>query len=185
MTSLKFGSLFLALSCAVAQAQSVNLAQKSVDAPLAISNFKLAPGDQYILMDAQNRSSKTIEAFGLIAMRIDENGVPVFKTTRLMLASLFPGEKGLQPREPVHQEKIRIPFGKSQKLEIPHYEVSVDYVLFSDGTTWGPDTMNFARDVAQMRNGASMYRGQLNRLSQQGSDAVIRDIKKSTTAPPK
>jgi len=55
--------------------------------------------------------------------------------------------------------------------------LSVDYLEFTDNTSWGPDTANTRERLAGMRQGARSARRHLTRLLRtSGSDSVIKAI---------
>jgi hypothetical protein len=101
--------------------------------------------------------------------------------------TLRPGGSPLAPGVRATAE-VSIP--TQSGVELPMTETQVDYLLFSDGTSWGPDAAHLSLQIKGTRSGwAKAYRHLNATLTQQGKDAVVGEIQgytalKSTPAKP-
>jgi hypothetical protein len=134
------------------------------DAPIRISLGKVvsdnpsAPAFEYSIV---NVSHKPIRAH---ALRIDDG-----LRGSLLSILTFPLQSG-QTQPGTYGDKTSSPPPKG-------IEMSVDFVEFVDGTTWGPDTTNAAERVAGHYAGRRAERDRLLKLLEEGgTQAVISAI---------
>jgi hypothetical protein len=134
------------------------------DAPIRISLGKVvsdnpsAPAFEYSIV---NVSDKPIRAH---ALRIDDG-----MRGSLLSILTFPLQSG-QTQPGTYGDKTFSPPPKG-------IEMSVDFVEFVDGTTWGPDTTNAAERVAGHYAGRRAERDRLLKLLEEGgTQAVISAI---------
>jgi hypothetical protein len=60
----------------------------------------------------------------------------------------------------------------------PDTQISVDYVLFVDGSGWGPDTTHHSLELQGVIRGSKLVRAILKRkLQTEGPEAVLEALK--------
>jgi hypothetical protein len=110
----------------------------------------------------QNQSNKIIRCYSLIAENLD-NGV-----MRTEFVNLSGSRASLQPTQVVpdkltftdHAERLRL---------------AIDFVEFSDGTTWGPDNRNSRDRLDGMRMGARTEKQRLKSILKANGPAAVFD----------
>jgi len=122
-----------------------------------------------------NKSSQEIVAHTIVVDLFDSSGKPAgrLSTNAIMnlatnsknsTSSLAPGATGGTTRFPLPTESNGTPVT---------YKVSIDYVLFKDGSTWGPDTAKQSLAIMGTQQGWRQSRAQLKRLmAERGIQAV-------------
>ena len=141
------------------------------DSPLLLttSHRWATPGreilDLYVMV--KNRDTKSIRAY---ATRIDFEGRP--------LSEACPVENIYSPGKVMKQEDGD---GKSRFVATknnPVLQVSVDYVEFVDGSSWGPDTCQTVEYLAGERAGGdAAIKWFKNLIKEKGTEAVVEIIR--------
>ena len=150
------------------QAPSITIT--SPQAPLQILSTWVAnatPRDFRLVLQVQNQSGKGIRAFAInsqIATSRSQNGHSQFQN--LTQRSLV-----WQPTE------IRsIEVSDSLDDQIRSVRLTVDFVEFTDGSTWGPDSENSRDLLAGEREGARFEKQRLRKLMEtKGAEALVTD----------
>ena len=140
---------------------SQNVSVSSQDGcPVRISNIHIQEfgKERGVSLEAQNVSSKAIEAIGVRATKTRASASGA-SAGGLLLTSLVNGERSIQPNQ---SAPATIQFGyTTADSDRDSISVSVDYVQFRDGTRWGPDTLKYSDSVYQIRMGAQSYKNEL------------------------
>lgn len=155
-------------SGALTQSSKLNI-EKQPDSPLQISSFQIDLTYSELSSDVTlmltSRSVKPIRAF-TIATSVEE------EKTGAVLITTNSDEQMWQFNE-IKSIKIR----KGRDEIINGVKLSIDFVEFSDGTTWGPDSFNSADDLAGERVG---LRSSVQSLSEilrtKGLSGVINNV---------
>jgi hypothetical protein len=163
------------------------LQQSSSSPPLVISNVVTsgAGTDMRITYDLANTSGKAIRAYVIAIDYTHATGAPGgrFSLTGIRGMLAPPQPDSLQAGEVVHQTVRHIPL-ESDGTPLG-FKLSVDYVLFTDGSWWGPDTLKESRQVLGTLSGHDQALFVLKDiLDQQGPDAVADYLKNFTPLAP-
>ncbi|MDT4896248.1 MAG: hypothetical protein QOH25_1325 [Acidobacteriota bacterium] len=158
-----FGDTHLSL-----QSPMVSVAAQA-DVPLHITiesvdaSNPLAPQVNYAV---QNTSGKPIRAYTVLEETATNSSRGKFST----VTNLTSTEQILQP-----QLSSRETFGGQSFTEpLLSLTLSIDFVEFGDGTTWGHDTQQSAENIAGQRAGGRATLKKLRELfTQQGADDVV------------
>lgn len=155
------------------------------DAPIVISSPRVVYADsQYaeFVYDLTNTSTKAVRAYAIRQQVYPQKGAASsFLFENLPLSGHPPfGPKALT----TSSDTSDIEPGKEQRVVL-----SVDYVEFVDGTTWGQDLGNFAETSAGQRAAAALITARLQQVNQSsGRQDVLKliedaraDSKPSTT----
>jgi hypothetical protein len=157
---------------------SVCGAQQSAKPPLVISN--VSQQGATVSFDLTNASRKPIRADVIACTLRGETPHSAVLTVQqtsiyglgpdLLVAPAF--DVGLTH----HEQFGGIPGSRSGKAH--SCSLSVDYVLFTDGTEWGPDTRNSSRAIRGVIAGYNRaVLGLQRKLQQNGADAVLQYIR--------
>jgi len=125
-----------------------------------------------------NVSGKDVKAFTVSIEAVDRRGQRLCSRSKTLIRGLGPGTAEVyKAGEVVHQDFRRIFAGVS---DVGAWDGKLDYVLFADGSHWGPDNLKTSIEIAGMFHGRFAALDALKRmLSQQGPDAVITYLKGS------
>jgi len=142
------------------------------DAPLEVLSTWIEsskPKDFRFVGQFQNKSGKGIRAYGIKSQTVtskQQNGHLQFMNLRWSIWQ---------------STEIRtIEFADSQEDQISTVRLTVDFVEFTDGTTWGSDSLNSRDMLAGQREGAKVERQRLRALLQaKGDEALVNDLQKS------
>jgi hypothetical protein len=119
---------------------------------------------------ARNVSSKDVSAY--VALMPNDAG-PCCLTRTTVLATAKPPRDRLRPGET--REDPPVP--AAAMAAKPALRATVDYVLFADGSSWGPDTQHQSGSVRGLIQGTRATLARLKRiLDTQGSGAVIKAL---------
>lgn len=121
------------ITCVCGALLSLWLPAAPLETPVSISNEMVAthPRGYELSFDVMNKSGKSISAYVVLVDLLDE-GKHVISTISIDMIS-DPGREFL-PNATRHSKGIIRP------EKAGSHQVRVDYVKFSDGTSWGPDT---------------------------------------------
>ncbi len=180
--AIRFIILLIAVSGASsAQANQPDEQQQPITIS-AVSISKAAAGKPSKLsFYLTNRSSKVIDAYALRVGILDASGRPVSHLARAAAKKLLPAsdQKGHAPDE-TWEGHFDLPLVLRQNISVADVKISVDYIFFDDGSTWGPDIARQSVRIAGMREGALMERDRLRKLLKRaGIDAVRADLNRS------
>jgi hypothetical protein len=156
----------------------LSCAQNPAKPPLVISSISQQAGT--VSFDLTNASQKPIRA-DVIACTLGA-GKPHAAVLTLQQTSIY----GLGPDLLVapgfdaglthHEQFGGIP--RSAGGQIRSCSLSVDYVLFKDGTGWGPDARNSSRAIRGVIAGYNRaILGLQRKLQQSGADAVLQYVR--------
>jgi hypothetical protein len=85
---------------------------------------------------------------------------------------------GLKTGDSQHTSRLRVVFAPNKQV-IKDYRISVDYVLFKDGSTWGPDAMKTSLKIAGILKGWQLSNSHLKEVMQTGGvNAVAAELTK-------
>jgi hypothetical protein len=162
--------------------QTPNIIITSPQAPLQILSTWIAnakPQDFRLVLQVQNQSGKGIRAFAInshVATSKRQNGHSQFQNLTQRTAVWQPTE-------------IRsIEVSDSLDDQIRSIRLTVDFVEFTDGSTWGPDSENSRDLLSGEREGAKFEKQRLRKLMETKglkaltSDAEMGDGNKSEPA---
>lgn len=125
-----------------------------------------------------NTSDKPIRAFVIAIESFDATGKAGGRTSRVGVRGTLPPPQPatLAPGETISERLRKLPVdsaGNPFKVQ-----TSVDYVLFVDGSWWGPNTLNESRRISGILTGHDQTLIALrDMLDEQGPDAVIAYLK--------
>ena len=134
------------------------IAAQQIADPLSVSitSDDSASNQTPIQLELANRSSKSIAAYVLMIDYYDAGGKKAWSQARLAASSgVVPTLKG-RPFEAgkVWQESVMShPVSGADRYTV---KVAVDYVLFTDGSRWGPDVARKSRQLDGMREAVRM-----------------------------
>ena len=143
------------------------------DAPLQILSTWIAtetPQNFRLMAQAQNQSGKAIRAYAINSQTASikqQNGHTQF--LNLTQRSTF--------WQPAEIKTVEV--ADSQDEPIKTVRLTIDFVEFADGSTWGPDSANSRDLLAGQREGAKLTRQRLRQLMQtKGEEAVTLEVQK-------
>jgi hypothetical protein len=155
----------LLISVAVAANQQDPAA---VSSPLEVQTSTVSAGQGFNLTcRVTNKSNQDIVAYTIVVDFLESSGKPAgrLSTNAIMnLATNSNGStRGLSPGATGGSNR---PFSlPSEPNGTPvRFRVFVDYVLFKDGSTWGPDVMKQSLKIVGTQDGWRMSRAELKRL---------------------
>lgn len=148
--------------------------------PVDIVSASVSPraNGPLLILDLMNRSSKPIVGYSMTVWFIAGEKQPVWTlhTGVRGVASHDPAKKYFQPKIS-WQAKIRFPAGVLGDKPFNH-KVVLDYVLFEDGSNWGPDQNRESLYIRGLLRGWQDARGSLKALlDKKGVGAVIDELK--------
>jgi hypothetical protein len=148
--------LTLALSSPVSGQQVVIKATNGE--PLKLSSFFVDNTTRAARGTYKNVSDKPIATFVVAEELLDSSGKVLFRASHTEIKSLTPEKAGMKPDSSA-EIKLLLPFDKETGSIIPNtVNVSLDYVVFQDGSEWGPDTRRQREKIRAMREGAETQR---------------------------
>lgn len=134
------------------------------DSPLRLLNtfVESEPGIFRLRVMAQNQSAKRIRAYAIVA------SAEIY--SRVDFANMTSAENVFQPTQ---VKTFDFAFGEDEAPGL--VTLSVDFVEFDDGTTWGRDIHNSHDMLAGQRAGAGDERRRLRELLKSGGPAAVFD----------
>lgn len=117
-----------------------------------------------------NVSSKDVRAYTLAIRLLDKTGADIGSVRKTGIRGLRPGgPDAFKPGEAMDEH-----LGKFQSSRtVVGYASSLDYVLFADGSSWGPDKLKSSRDIQHLLEGRrATLAGLKEMLNKSGPDAV-------------
>ena len=156
---------------------SLNLVVGQVPLEVFQGPVTAAGGGAVVTLRLSNKSGKAIVAYGLATDLLDESGKRVFQRRTVFVRGLVPGA----PTAFVPGENW------TGSMNIPSHDgkpaaptVTVDYVLFADRSSWGPDKLHTSERIAGMILATRGERTRLKKvLRERGAAAVADDLKLS------
>jgi hypothetical protein len=126
-----------------------------------------------------NATSENILAYVLGIENLDKDGEVVSAATKMGIRGLIP------PLPPSTKESFLPGESWTEKIELlpttsgktMPYRVWVDYVLFADSESWGPDSRAQSLVLQGITMGRNMERGRLRSLlHKSGDQAIMQDL---------
>lgn len=123
-----------------------------------------------------NRSAKNVRGYVILSEFLDSDGKVYMDATQIRLHP---------PHRPhrIHSfnageswtEEFKLPLANGR---VVNHTVALDYVLFEDGTSWGPDSRHLSFKIMGILEGFRVERLRLQQLYQQGgAQAVLEDLR--------
>jgi hypothetical protein len=130
-------------------------------------------GQRQLSLRFVNQSEKPIVAYVLKTEAYDPSGKAGGATCSLRLRGALPGIQDWQPGENI-EDAVRL-------VTTAIVKPSIDYVLYSDGSTEGPDNCGESLRVKGMQVGIRVERSRLRRIfTEKGYGALIEDLLKDS-----
>ncbi len=175
-SSLRICCRVLALA-GVYGCQAYSSPQVTSNSPLEIQSFSRQSADSSaeVSLTVLNKADKDVVALTLATTYFDAENKAVGRLATNQIFGLEPKatRKTLAPGERWATQK-GLPLPVSQNGSPARYEIVVDYVLFKDGSTWGPDQMKQSLHIAGIQKGWALARSTLRSvLAKQGEQAVV------------
>jgi hypothetical protein len=149
------------------------LVAPQTESPLVISPLRVeapAPNTYEILYNLTNLGKKPIRAYTirqLMLVRGQEQDSATFVDLDLT-------NRTLQPNQSISESAVLQPFAKQTPS---NFTVSVDFIEFTDGTTWGVDLFKFAERMAAQRLGMREAAQRLLKIfNERGASAVVNAL---------
>jgi len=161
-----------ALGCATALALAAASALATGDeAPMKVAT-EIGDGGQQVA-HVTNASAKKVQAYVLAVDAVDDSGKVVFRVSEISMRGLQPPPyDAFAPGETSHDE-IRLPQRKNGGAPLKAGKVALDFVLYADGSSWGPDTK---KDSVRVRATIAGWRTAIaylrSVLKEKGANAV-------------
>jgi hypothetical protein len=174
------------LCCLSLAAGISTLAQPITEpAPLSVAEKVLTNTATPIIdLTITNRSAKNVAAYSVIIQAINPQGHlgPQITHTAVLAfnppISNGPYPNGLKSGDGQHTSRLRAVFAPDKQV-IKNYRISIDYVLFKDGSTWGADSMKTSLKIAGILKGWQLSNSHLKEVMQTGGvNAVAAELKK-------
>ncbi len=123
-----------------------------------------------------NASEKAVAGFVLVASAPSPRTGRPRQIVRAQLRAVEdPGNDGYDPGA---EFQVRFQVPPDFAVGSPDTQVSLDYVLFVDGSGWGPDTTHRSLELKGVIRGSKLARAVLKRkLQTEGPDAVLEALK--------
>jgi hypothetical protein len=152
------------------QIPSVSVAdQQEVPLAILVEGYDVSePSSLRLRYRVQNISNKAIQAYAIL----EEIGGGRGGTTGATVVNLGKGTKFLQPTQ-TRLETCDLP---SQNGPATSLTLSVDYVEFDDGTTWGKDTRRSADYLAGQREGKRATLKKFREVREKSGDPAIEEL---------
>ena len=144
--------------------------------PLEVQSSTAKSSEGFALAcSVTNKSNQEIVAYTIVADFVDSSGKPAGRLSANTIMTLSTNSKGstsgLAPGAKGKTSRFVLP---TESNGTPaSYKVSVDYLLFKDGSTWGPDIEKQSLAIKGTQQGWRQSRAQLKRLmAERGIQAV-------------
>ena len=162
--------------------------QSSSSPPLVISNVVTSGAGTGMrgTYDLTNASGKAIRAYVVAIDYFHATVAPGGRGFCMGIRGMSapPHPESVQAGEVIHERVRSIPVDSSDGTPLK-FKLSVDYVLFTDGSEWGPDTLKESGQVLGTLSGHDQALLALkDMLDQQGPDAVTDYLKNFTPLAP-
>jgi hypothetical protein len=124
-----------------------------------------------------NAGSKDIAAYVLRIVVGDSSGKPLWSGVRAGLTNAVIPSTPRGPYNPGERLKMEIDIPVTLAVSKERVDVQLDYVLFTDDSSWGPDRSQESLVVKGMRRGAIAERAGLRQvLQRKGKDALADEL---------
>jgi hypothetical protein len=87
-----------------------------------------------------NASAKKVQAYVLAVDAVDDSGKVVFRVSEISMRGLQPPPYDAFAPGEASQDEIRLPQRENGGAALKVGRVALDFVLYTDGSSWGPDT---------------------------------------------
>lgn len=155
--------------------------------PVEFSNIVITRGEfgGAVNFTMTNLSSKRVCAYILEVDTSDSSGKSLGGPTQS--AEMMPPPGGKGDYSPGEQWKENVTLGQQYQDGTPliaaSAQISLDYVLFDDGTGWGPNKSRQAIALGKMRRGVLQERDRLRKLlAERGVKALLDDLSQEVAA---
>jgi hypothetical protein len=178
---LAFPSLALLIAVTYAKHQAPTAVPLAADSPLEVQTSTVRAAEGHNLnCSVTNRSDKDVVAYSIVADFFDSQNKPAGRLSANAIMNLTTNSKGLTGGlAPGQTGGPNRPFtlpAKSDGTPVS-FKVSVDYVLFKDGSTWGPDSMKQSLNIMGTQQGWRQSRAHLKQLlAERGIQAVAEAL---------
>lgn len=154
--NLVLSCLVVCLGCVWGLSQELT---KAPAQPIEITKIASLPNSDIgkVKLQVKNTSSKEIAAYGLVIRYKDENGKPLMKHTSLVTKAVAPTDQGIRAGE-ITTHTLKMPVDQQTAKPPASYEITLDYVAFKDGSSWGPNEMHMSSTYSQLKAGAAFQR---------------------------
>ena len=131
-------------------------------------------GGAAIDLQVTNQSDKVAIAWVLISRHFKDDGTAVSRSFKVVSLPEEPNS-GLAPGDAWYGQ-LEIPSADGRAVA---HDLALDYVLFSDGTSWGPDAGGFSAHIAGQAQSRRVERARLREiLERQGPEALAQELDK-------
>lgn len=168
--------------CAVAAFLAITRAQLSEEAPPVRlqeqATLITTTTGVTARLELVNQSTKTVRGYVVLVEFQDSSGETGFYTTltRVHPPHLPHGVHSFEPGESWTHD-LAVPLENGNPVS---RTLTMDHVVFEDGTTWGPDTERQSLKIQGLLNGFQAERSRLRRLlSEKGVQAVVEDLQQT------
>ena len=147
--------------------------------PIAIeqSGEIFSESGKNIRLSFTNTSTKYIKAFVLIADLKDQQGKSCLSQIHTAILGLRDGPRIPQNRFPGETWETRLTTPLDVDGNAYNATLSIDYVLFDDGSHWGPDSEHRSAEIRGVITATKMERSRLRRkLRKEGIKSVVTDL---------
>ena len=135
---------------------------------IVTDNVKSHIGGRVTLM-AKNETAKPINSYVLGIRFYTPDGKENGSSSHITIRGLQAGPSSYAANE-AWPEVLNVPVNNG---EIVKYSIFVDYVLFSDNTTWGKNTMSMGQHIEGVKSGVLSERRRLKQLLQKNGPAAV------------
>ncbi|MBL8238657.1 MAG: hypothetical protein JNM66_14630 [Bryobacterales bacterium] len=154
------------------------IAQSQKSAPPLVAFFERVESTQLGAtgsLNVKNTSGKDIVAFALRITFDSVDSKDQCAMEKLMILDLYPGGRERLLTGDAFSMSSNLPVKQGKLPGSP--KIDVDYVQYTDGTVWGPDSLHLSRKIEGIREGKNLEKGRLRRLYQkEGVSAVTKEL---------
>ncbi|MDQ3254939.1 MAG: motile sperm domain-containing protein [Acidobacteriota bacterium] len=174
LSFLSYGENFVVFTTELQTKTPTMSVQSSSDTPLLISSLRFDPSEPRapeITFEITNVSSNPIRAYAI--REVTTKDTLKGESGSAMIADMDSTNAILQPGQTITDSIIHQALSK----ETSDIKIIVDFIEFTDGTTWGPDLYKSAERLAGRRAGVSEANKRLYKiLETKGVQAVMNAI---------
>ncbi len=142
--------------------------------PMEISDLSVAPSDRGLvaMLNLTNKSERGVSAHVLAADFFDSQGALSSRAVQVaMVGRQSPGSESNPPGH-VTTARFMIPSKDGQPV---NHRIYVDYVVFEDGSTWGPDQTHNPLKIEGIREGWRMASSHFKRVLHDGGQQGLAE----------
>lgn len=146
--------------------------------PVTIAETSAKAGERGVAVSLalSNNGGKPIQAYSFVCEHLDGKGKVVSKSTQSAIRGLDLDEPPVYAPDETWTAQVTVPLDSTGYPL--RYRTALDYVLFQDGSTWGPDALKTSTHVRAVRMGANLERKRLQQiLLRRGEKAVLDELR--------